>query len=87
MITITRIDHLDGGSETKGYDGLNRITTDTVLKAAGVTILTQFQYYPWNGVNGHSGSLLQKAIDGENHTYQFEYDPSELKTEMTSAAT
>jgi YD repeat-containing protein len=32
-------------------------------------------------------SLLQKVIDGENHTYQFEYDPSGLKTEMTSAAT
>jgi RHS repeat-associated protein len=77
---ITRIDHPDGGWETKTYDGLNQVLTDTVLKSTGVTILTQFQYYPYNV---QSASLLQKVIDGENHNYQFEYDPSGLKTKLT----
>ena len=81
-INVTRIIRPDNTTETKAYDGLNRILTDTVPKATGVNILTQFQYYAWNGVNGHSGSMLWKVIDGENHTYQFEYDPSGLKTKM-----
>jgi RHS repeat-associated protein len=77
---IIRIDHPDGGWETKTYDGLNHVLTDTVLKSTGMTILTQFQYYPYNV---QSASLLQKVIDGENHNYQFEYDPSGLKTKLT----
>src|SRR6266550_4673267 len=77
---IIRIDHPDGGWEIKTHDGLNQVLTDTVLKSTGVTILTQFQYYPYNV---HSASLLKKVIDGENHNYQFEYDPSGLKTKLT----
>jgi len=53
-------------TETKAYDGMNRLKTDTVPKSVGVNILTQFQYYAYNV---HSGSLLWKVIDGENHTY------------------
>jgi len=67
-------------TETKAYDGMNRLKTDTVPKSVGVNILTQFQYYAYNV---HSGSLLWKVIDGENHTYQFDYDPSGAKTKMT----
>ena len=77
---IIRIDRPDGGWETKFYDGLNQVLTNTVLKSAGVTILTQFQYYPYNV---QSASLLKKVIDGENHNYQFEYDPSGLKTKLS----
>ena len=77
---LTRIIRPDQTIETKAYDGMNRVITDTVPKEAGANILTQFQYYPWNV---QSASLLKKVIDGETHSYQFEYDPSGLKTKMT----
>jgi RHS repeat-associated protein len=77
---ITRILRPDQTTETKVYDGMNRLKTDTVPKEQGVNIVTQFQYYP---NNVQSGSLLQKVIDGENHNTTFEYDPSGLKTKMT----
>ena len=82
-INVTRIvrnDDTGNVTETKAYDGMNRLSTDTVPKEAGVNIVTRFDYYPWNV---RSGSLLQKVTDGENHPYQFEYDPSGLKTKMT----
>ena len=83
---ITRIIRPDQTTETKVYDGMNRIKTDTVPKDTGVNIVTQFLYNPWNGDpadGGHSGSLLQKVIDGELHNCQFKYDPAGLKTQMT----
>ncbi len=73
-------------TETKAYDGMNRLKTDTVPKSVGVNIVTQFQYNPWSGDtadSGHSGSLLQKVIDGESHNCQFKYNPAGLKTQMT----
>jgi RHS repeat-associated protein len=79
-INITKIHRPDGTVEDKSYDGMNRLSTDTVPKAQGVSIVTQFQYYPYNV---HSGALLWKVIDGESHTTTFEYDPSGLKTKMT----
>jgi RHS repeat-associated protein len=77
---ITRIVRPDTTTEIKTYDGMNRLKTDTVPKDTGANIVTQLQYYAYNI---QSGSLLWKVIDGENHTYQFEYDPSGLKTKLT----
>ena len=76
---LTRIIRPDSTAETKAYDGMNRLITDTVPKAQGVDIVTQFQYYPWNV---SSASLLWKVIDGELHTTTFEYNPASLKTKM-----
>jgi RHS repeat-associated protein len=78
-INITRIHRADGTLEQKSYDGMNRITTDTVPKEQGVDIVTRFQYYP---NNVRSATLLQKVVDGESHVYQFEYDPSGMKTKL-----
>jgi RHS repeat-associated protein len=79
-LNVTRILRPDQTTETKAYDGMNRLKSDTVPKETGVNILTQFQYYPWNV---HSAGLLQKVTDGEMHTTTFEYDPSGSKTKMT----
>ena len=76
---VTRIIRADQTTETKAYDGMNRILTDTVPKSQGVNIVTQFQYYPYTV---QSASLLKKVIDGENHGSQFEYDAAGLKTKM-----
>ncbi len=89
-VNITRIIRGVGtaevATETKAYDGMNRLKTDSVPKSVGVNIVTQFQYNPWNGDpadSGHSGSLLQKVIDGESHNCQFKYNAAGLKTQMT----
>jgi RHS repeat-associated protein len=83
---ITRIVRPDQTTETKVYDGMNRVKTDTVPKDTGVNIVTQFLYNPWSGDpadSSHSGSLLQKVIDGENHNFQFKYNAAGLRTNMT----
>jgi RHS repeat-associated protein len=79
-INITRIVRPDQTTETKAYDGMNRVLTDTVPKETGINIVTRFDYYPWNV---RSASLLQKVTDGEIHYTTFEYNPSGLKTKMT----
>jgi RHS repeat-associated protein len=76
----------EAATETKAYDGLNRLKSDKVPKDSGVNILTQFDYNPWSGDSndsGHSGSLLQKVTDGELHYSQFQYDAAGLKSKMT----
>ena len=79
-LNITKIHRADGTVEQKTYDGMNRISSDSMPKETVVNILTQFQYYPYNV---QSASLLKKVIDGENHAYQFEYDAAGLKTKLT----
>jgi YD repeat-containing protein len=78
-INVTRILRPDQTTETKAYDGMNRLTTDTVPKQQSVDIVTRFDYYPYNV---HYASLLWKVTDGESHITTLEYDPSGLKTKM-----
>jgi RHS repeat-associated protein len=85
-INVTKIHRPDGTVEEKVYDGMNRLSSDTVPKSTNpaVNIVTQFHYYPYNGdANGHSASLLSQVIDGNNHYYTFEYDSAGSKTKMT----
>ncbi|MFZ0916979.1 MAG: hypothetical protein WAN04_08815, partial [Candidatus Udaeobacter sp.] len=80
---VTRIDRPDGFFETKAYDAMNRLTSHTVPKSAGVNLTTWFAYNP-------SGSI-QKVTDARgsgpgdpNYTTTFEYNASDEKTKMTS---
>jgi RHS repeat-associated protein len=74
---IYQIDRPDNTTETKSYDALNRVLTDTVPKSTNpvINIVTTFNYNP-------SGTL-NWVKDGENHTYNFAYDPADRKTSMT----
>jgi RHS repeat-associated protein len=84
-INLTRVVRPDNTTETKIYDDMNRLITDTVPKETGVNIVTQFQYNPSTGDpndSGHSGSLLCKVIDGNVNPYQFKYDAAGLKTKL-----
>jgi RHS repeat-associated protein len=74
---IYQIDRPDGTYETKSYDALNRVLTDTVPKSTNpvVNIVTTFNYNP-------SGTL-NWVRDGENHTYNFSYDASDQRITMT----
>jgi RHS repeat-associated protein len=84
---VTSITRPDGTFESKIYDGMNRVQTDTVPKDGTSpqniteTVVTQFEYYPASAttMNGE----LWHVIDGKTQTTTFEYDPSGLKTKMT----
>jgi RHS repeat-associated protein len=77
---IRSITRPDLSVETKTYDALNRLKTDTVPKDGPPTsptefIITTFVYNP-------SGSLYS-VKDAKDQTTTFDYDPSDLKTKMT----
>jgi uncharacterized protein (TIGR02594 family) len=73
---VTRIDHLaDGSWQTKAYDAVNRVLTDTVPKDNSTMITTTFNYNPSGTINW--------VKDGNNQQTTFEYDPSDQKTKMT----
>src|SRR5207237_1086076 len=55
---ITRIDHPDGSWETKTYDSLNRVLTDTVPQTSTVNLPTTFTYNP----SGTIGSLKDAKL-------------------------
>jgi RHS repeat-associated protein len=72
---LTRIDQPDGSWETKVYDGLNRVTLDTVPRINNAdTIVTQFVYF--------QSGMVQKVTDGNGHWTQFLYDESNRRTQM-----
>jgi YD repeat-containing protein len=73
-INVTQIDKPDGTSETKTYDEMNRLLTDTVPQTSSATIGTKFVYNP-------SGTLYS-VTDGNLHWTKFQYDESDRKIEM-----
>jgi RHS repeat-associated protein len=74
-INVTRIIRPDQTTETKTYDALNRVLTDTVPKDNSTTITTTFNYNPSGTINW--------VKDGNIHTTTFAYDASDQKFTMT----
>jgi RHS repeat-associated protein len=71
---VTTITRSDQTVETKTYDPMNRMLTDTVPQDSGTNLTTTFVY-------NHSGSIYS-VTDPKNQTTTFQYDPSDLKTMM-----
>jgi len=76
-INITRIIRPDNTTETKTYDALNRVLSDTVPKTANpvVNLTTSFTYNP-------SGTI-QKVTDPNLHYTWLYYDASDRRFQMT----
>ncbi len=74
---VTSIKRADGTTETKAYDTMNRVITETVPKTASpvVNIVTQKLYFP-------SGALKQ-VTDGNSKVTSFLYNGYDLRTTMT----
>ena len=74
---VTSVKRADSTTETKAYDTMNRLVTDTVPKTASplVNIVTQLQYFP-------SGALKQ-VTDGNLNVTSFLYNGYDLRTTMT----
>jgi RHS repeat-associated protein len=75
---VTRIDHPDGGWETKAYDALNRLGTHNVYKSASETLTTTFGYWP-------SGKLFwvkDPKQQGTSLVTYFAYDESDQRIAM-----
>ena len=78
---VTSIQRADGTTESKTYDQMNRVLTDTVPQTTTVNVTTTFKYYP--GSVQYSG-LLQQVIDADGHITTFSaYEPSGLKSTVT----
>lgn len=78
---VTSIQRADGTTETKSYDQMNRVLTDTVPQTNTINVTTTFTYYPGNV---QYGGLPQQVIDADGHITTFTaYDPSGLKTTVT----
>ena len=73
-INVTSIDRPDGATETKFYDAMNRMLTDTVPQTSTVNLITTFVYNP-------SGTIYS-VTDANNDTTTFDYWPSDLKMDM-----
>jgi RHS repeat-associated protein len=65
----------DTTHETKTYDALNRVLTDTVPKDNSTIITTTFNYNPSGTINW--------VKDGKNQQTTFEYNASDQRTTMT----
>ena len=76
-INVTRFIRPDTTAETKTYDAMNRVLSDTVPKSTNpvVNLTTSFTYNP-------SGTI-QKVTDPNVHYTSFIYDASDRKTQMT----
>ena len=69
---VTQIARPDGTVETKTYDALDRVLTDTVPKSDVVYLTTSFRYNP-------SGTM-QQVTDANGNITSFEYDDADRKT-------
>jgi RHS repeat-associated protein len=78
---VTSIQRADSTTETKTYDQMNRILTDTVPQTNTINVTTTFNYYPGNV---QYGGLMKQVIDADGHITTFTaYDQSGLKTIVT----
>ncbi len=68
-INLTRISRPDGTTETKSYDAMNRLQSDTVPQTAQINLTTWFGYWP-------SGKLIY-VVDPNNQTTYFLYNESD----------
>ena len=75
-INVTSIDRPDNTTETKTYDPMNRVFTDTVPRNDPTDLITTtFIYYP--------SGMVHTVQDGNNHITTFEYNAANLKITMT----
>ena len=74
-INVTRIIRPDQTTETKSYDAMNRVLSDTVPQTASVNVTTSFLYDP-------SGTI-QQVTDPGGHQTTFDYDASDQKETMS----
>jgi YD repeat-containing protein len=74
-INVTRIIRPDQTTETKSYDAMNRVLSDTVPQTASVNVTTSFLYNP-------SGTI-QQVTDPGGHQTTFDYDASDQKETMS----
>ena len=74
-INVTRIIRPDQTTETKAYDAMNRVLTDTVPKDSSTTITTTFNY--------NTSGTINWVKDGNNDTTSFLYDASDQRISMT----
>jgi len=78
---VTSIQRADGTTESKTYDQMNRVLTDTVPQTSTINVTTTFTYYPGNV---QYGGLPQQVVDADGHITTFSvYEPSGLKTTVT----
>lgn len=71
----TTIKRADNTIESKTYDEVNRVLTDTIPKDASTPIITTFTYFP--------AGTIESVKDGENRTTNFTYNGFDLKDTMT----
>jgi RHS repeat-associated protein len=78
---VTSVQRKDNTTESKTYDQMNRVLTDTVPQTSTINVTTTFTYYPGNVQNG---GLMKQVIDADGHITTFtDYDPAGLKTTVT----
>jgi YD repeat-containing protein len=65
---VKSIQRADGTTESKTYDQMNRVLTDTVPQTNTVSVTTTFTYYPGNV---QYGGLPQQVIDADGHITTF----------------
>ncbi len=75
---VIRIDHPDGGWETKAYDGMNRLGAHSVYKSASETLTTRFGYWP----SGKLFWVIDPKQDGGSLATYFAYNESDQMIAM-----
>jgi RHS repeat-associated protein len=75
-INLTRIIRPDTTTETKTYDTMNQMWTDTVPRTSATDLITTTFVYNLSGT-------INTVRDGNNHETTFAYNPANLKITMT----